>query len=258
MTSTVGKDVAVLNLNSDDPVAVEVVHAIRAGELTLLRQLLAEHPGLATSRIVDRSGSGRTLLHVVADWPGHFPDGAATVAMLVEAGADVHARFHGSHAETPLHWAASCDDVPVLDALLDAGADIDAPGAVIADGPPLADATAFAQWQAAYRLVERGARTTLFTAATLGLMDRVTAYFDPPAGPAAAAAPEKVDAAFWGACHGGRQRAAEYLAAQGADINWLAPWEPSTPLDAAERADATDLVRWLRAHDARSAIELTS
>jgi uncharacterized protein len=250
----------VLDLSSDDPVAVEVVHAIRTGELTLLRRLLAEHPGLATSPIVDRSGSGRTLLHVVADWPGHFPDGASTVAVLVEAGADVHARFRGSHAETPLHWAASCDDVPVLDALLDAGADIDAPGAVIAGGPPLADATAFAQWQAAYRLVEPGARTTLFTAATLDLMDRVTAYFDPPADSdtAPAPTPEEVSAAFWGACHGGRQRAAEYLAAQGADINWLPPWEPSTPLDAAERADATDLVRWLRAHDARSATELTS
>jgi hypothetical protein len=32
-----------------------------------------------------------------------------------------------------LHWAASSDDVEVLDALLDAGADIDAPGAVMLD-----------------------------------------------------------------------------------------------------------------------------
>jgi ankyrin repeat protein len=53
------------------------------------------------------------------------------VAALVAAGADVHARFTGPHTETPLHWAASSDDVGVLDALLDAGADIEAPWRVL-------------------------------------------------------------------------------------------------------------------------------
>jgi len=33
--------------------------------------------------------------------------------------------------ETRLHWTASSDDVAVLDALLDAGADIESPGSVI-------------------------------------------------------------------------------------------------------------------------------
>jgi ankyrin repeat protein len=245
----------VATINSDEPLAIEVVRAIQEGDLPTLRRLLAGHPGLATTRIADMKGSARTLLHVVTDWPGHFPNGPETVSALVEAGADVHARFHGAHSETPLHWAASCDDVPVLDALLDAGADIDAPGAVIAGGAPLADATAFAQWRAAYRLVERGARTTLFTAATLDLTDRVTSYFNPPATPPRE---DEVNAAFWGACHGGRQRAAEYLVARGASINWLPRWEPCTPLDAAERANATDLVRWLRARGATTAAELTS
>lgn len=41
---------------------------------------------------------------------------------LVDAGADVNARFRGPHAETPLHWAASTDDVDVLDALIGCGA----------------------------------------------------------------------------------------------------------------------------------------
>jgi len=239
-------------LGSDDPLAVEVVRAIRGGDLTTLRRLLSAHPDLATARLADPSGAERTLLHVVTDWPGNFPDGAATVDLLVAAGADVHARFHGAHAETPLHWAASCDDVAVLDALLDAGADIEAPGAVIAGGPPLADATAFAQWRAAYRLVERGARTTLFAAATLDLTDRVAAYFDPPGAPE----PDEVHAAFWGACHGGRLRTAEFLAARGADLDWLPSWEPRTPLDAAERAGAADLVDWLRARGARPAADL--
>ena len=111
-------------LSTEDPVAVAVVDAIRSGAVPTLRRLLVEHHDLATMRLGDDDpdGMSRTLLHVATDWPGHFPNGAATVAALVHAGADVNARFRGPHGETPLHWAASSDDVDVLDALLDAGA----------------------------------------------------------------------------------------------------------------------------------------
>ena len=73
---------------------------------------------------------------------------------LVAADADVNAHFTGPHAETPLHWAASSDDVAVLEALIAVGADLDAEGSVIDGGAPLADAVAFGQWNAARRLVE--------------------------------------------------------------------------------------------------------
>jgi AraC-like DNA-binding protein len=46
-----------------------VVDAIRAGDVETLEALLAEHPSPAKAR-PDRA---RTLLHVVADRPGHFP-----------------------------------------------------------------------------------------------------------------------------------------------------------------------------------------
>ncbi len=241
-------------IDTEDPLAVAVVEAIHTGDLATLERLLRENPGLATARLGDDDpeGMSRTLLHVATDWPGHFLNGAATVALLVEAGADVNARFHGPHAETPLHWAASSNDVEALDALLDAGADIDAAGGVIGGGTPLDDARAFAQWDTAHRLVERGAKTTLQDAATLGLMDRLGAYFAGETPPSH----DDVSRAFWGACHGGQQNAAAYVLERGAGVNWIPPWEELTPLDAAARSDADELVAWLRVRGAKSAREL--
>ena len=48
---------------------------------------------------------------------------------------------------------------------------------MIGGGTPLADARAFRQWDAAFRLVERGAAVTLFDAATLGLLDPLAALY---------------------------------------------------------------------------------
>jgi hypothetical protein len=242
-----------LYLKPDHPIARAAVAAIQAGDVEALAGLLTANPGLATARLGESGPDAisRTLLHVATDWPGHFPHGPAVVRLLVSAGADVNGRFSGPHTETPLHWAASSNDVPVLDALLDAGADIEAAGAVLGGGPPLADATGFGQWAAAHRLVHRGARITLADAATLGLMDRIE-HSCTAEDPAAT----EITRAFWGACHGGQQEAAEYLLAQGADLNWLPDWENLTALDAAERRGAARLADWLRARGAKSANQL--
>jgi len=225
--------------------AAAAVDAVRCGDLEALTQVLAAHPELATARLPQHGG--RTLLHVATDWPGHFPHVAATITALVRAGADPDAPGLGPHPETPLHWAASSDDVAALDALLDAGADINAPGAVIAGGTPLADATAFGQWNAAHRLIERGARSTLWEAACLGLLDRVREHIaaDRPT-------PEQITSSFWGACHGSQLATAAYLLEQGADLNWIG-YDDLTPLDAARRSGADDLVAWLRDRGARTA-----
>ena len=243
-------------ISTDDPVVVEAIQAIHRGDVEQLERLLRARPELATADIgaddeCDGGGVTRTLLHVVTDWPGHFPNGAATVGALVAAGADVNARFSGPHAETPLHWAASSDDVDVLDALLDAGADIEARGAVTGGGTPMADATAFGQWTAAGRLLERGAETTLWEAAALGLLDRVRASFRADDRPP----PDEVTSAFWGACHGGQQATAAYLLAEGADLDWIG-YDNLTPLDAAAR-EAVGLVPWLKAQGAHTAAEVT-
>lgn len=220
------------------------IEAIRKGDVESLDRILIEKPELVTARVDGQ----RTLLHVATDWPGHFPRGAESVRLLVTHGADVNAAFIGQHTETPLHWAASSDDVEVLDALLDLGANIEAPGGVIDAGPALSDAVAFGQWRAARRLVERGAQTNLWHAAALGMIPRVAELL------AAEPAPSDTDitGAFWCACHGGQRQAAEYLLARGADLNWVG-WDGLTPLDAAVRNGAVDLIEWLRGSGARSA-----
>ena len=241
------------NIATEDPLAVAAVESIHNGHVETLKRMLAENPFLANLRLrgatsCDGREMSRTLLHVVTDWPGHFPNGAESVGALVAAGADVNARFEGPHAETPLHWAASSDDVAVLDALLDHGADIESPGAVIGGGTPLADAAAFGQWKAAHRLVERGAKTSLWEAAALGLMDRVEQHFagqplepwSPRPSQPTGNKPDEVTHAFWCACHGGQQQVAEFLLNRDADIQWVG-YDELTPLGAAGAAAPT---RW--------------
>jgi len=228
----------------DDPLAIAAVAAIHGGHVEQLQRLLADNPALAAARV---DGS-RTLLHVATDWPGHFPNTATSVAALVAAGADVNAAFVGRHAETPLHWAASTDDLEALDALLERGADIEAQGSVIGGGTPLADAVAFGQWKAARRLIERGANATLWQAAALGLMDRVEKYFTDNEAPS----PDDVTNAFWCACHGGQRASAECLLNRGADLNWVGH-DNLTPLDATLRSEVQELAEWLRTQGAKSA-----
>jgi uncharacterized protein len=251
VTTESDKDRPVQMVAADDPRAVAATKAVQAGDLPTLESLLAADPWLATARIGDPD-CYRTLLHAATDWPGHFPNGPAVVKRLVTAGADVNAHSHfSSHTETPLHWAASSDDAAVLDALLDAGADIEAPGAVLGGGSPLADACGFGNWAAARRLVERGARTRLSDAAALGLLDRVEAVFTEEPGPD----PQVITQSFWSACHGGQLSPAEYLLDRGADINWIG-WDDKTPLELVDEATQSGLYAWLRARGAKTAADL--
>ena len=236
-------------LAADDPLAVAATQAVQTGDLEALGRLLAEHPDLATARIGDPDGMSRTLLHAATDWPGHYPNNAATVRALVAAGGDVDARFAGPHRETPLHWAASSDDVEVIDALLDAGANIEADGAVIAGGTPLTDAVAFAQWNVARRLVERGAHVPMREAAALGMLDRLDELCAADRPPSA----DDLTQALWYACHGGQRETAERLLGLGAGLNWVSTWDGLTPLDAARRSGADDLAGWLAEQGARPA-----
>jgi ankyrin repeat protein len=160
--------------------------------------------------------------------------------VLVAAGAPIDGRFAGPHRETALHWAASSNDVDALDSLLDAGADIEADGAVLTDGTPLADAVVFAQWNAARRLVERGALMTIWQAAALGHDAEITRLLA-EGSPTAA----EVTNACWHACRAGHLATTQVLVTHGADLDWLG-YEHLTSRQAGVASGNGDLVAWLQ------------
>jgi len=230
-----------------DPVAGELTRAIRGGDVAALRRLVGERPELARVRMVGRKGADggwRTPLHVATDWPGYFPAAPATVALLLDAGADPNDDTGGDRPETPMHWAASTDDVDVAVVLVDRGADLERAGGSI--GTPLDNAIGYGCWHVARLLVERGARVdALWHAAGLGLLDRLEELLGATPPPTR----QDIDNAFWQACHGGQRRAAERLLDAGADIDTSPDYAGNrTALEQAVSPDTRRelLATWLR------------
>jgi uncharacterized protein len=242
-------------ISDDDHAAVDVRAAVRTGDVGAIERLLRADPALANARLGSRESGSGTPLHVVADWPGYFPNGPQIVRLLIAAGADPNVLTTargtsepGPGSETPLHYAASSDDVDVAEAIIDGDADLEAPGGSI--GTPLDNAVGYGCWHVARLLVSRGASVDkAWHAAALGMLARLEAILgtDPPA--------EHVSQAFWHACAAGQRRAAEYLLSRGADLNWEPDYAHGTPLDSATglgtRQD--NVIAWLRELGARSA-----
>ncbi len=241
-----------MEIRTTEPLAQALTSAIHGGDVEALRLLLDGDPLISKARIVDPKGASRTLLHIAADWPGHFPGVSQTIGLLIERGADPDAPMVGGNApERPLHGAASSNDVNALDALLDGGADIESPGAIFTNGTAMSDAVIFAQWNAARRLLDRGAKTTLTESAGLGLLDRLATCFDQEPKPAG----DQITAALWHACRGGQLETVQYLIAKGANINWVG-WDKIAPLDGAYQSGKPDLVAWFRKQGSKRAREL--
>jgi ankyrin repeat protein len=223
-----------MEVSSGSARAGELILAVKGGDTAALAALVAAEPGLARCVVVEPDGYGRTPLHQLADAPGGRPRAAGTVAVLAGAGADLNAPAAGMwHAETPLHWAASNDDVPLIDALLDAGADIEAPGSSIDGGPPIQSALGYGQWNAVRRLRERGATVTAAHLVALGELDDLRPT------------PDELHVCLWNACRRGDVVAARLLVESGADVRWPAPWSGETPADIARSAGQEHLLPWL-------------
>jgi ankyrin repeat protein len=229
-------------MRPEDPSAVSLATLIRLGDIAELERLLSSDRSLANAQVEGRRGGFRTPLHMVADWPGYFPNGPSIVRLLLGRGADPNAGR--GVQETPLHWAASSDDVEVASELIDGGADLEAlPGSI---GTPLENAVGYGCWRVGRLLLARGARvSSLWVAAGMG--QDLASFFD-----SRSPSVEDVNNAFWQACHGGHRRTADYLLARGADRQWVPTYSKQTPLGAASSLDTgrSALVNWLKENGA--------
>lgn len=241
-----------LTLPHGNPVAGELTVAVQRGDLDNLQRLVTTRPELASARMIGRNGlegGWQTPLHATAGWPGYYPNAPAAVGLLIRAGAAPNDDTGGDQPETPLHWAASNDDLEVAVALIDGGANLETPGGSI--GTPLDNAIGYACWNVARLLVDRGATVARpWQAAALGMINRLEQLLggDPD--------PATVSQAFWHACSGAQRRAAEYLLSRGADLNWVPDYAEGTALDAAS-GDGTrkeNVMSWLRDLGARSVV----
>jgi uncharacterized protein len=238
---------------NDDPRVVELVAAIRDGDVDLVARLASDNPELAAARLGGKGGTG-TALHVVTDWPGYFPNGPQIVNVLIEAGANPNAlttgrdqEAPGPGSETPLHYAASSDDADVAAALIGGGADLETPNGSI--GTPLDNAVGYGCWNVARLLVTRGARVDkLWHASALGMLDRLNELL------AQDFERDDISQGFWHACAAGQRRTAERLLSAGADLNWEPDYAHGTPLDTAtgRGTQRENVIEWLRSLGARS------
>ncbi len=132
-------------------------------------------------------------------------DVAAVRALLARdpglvAAADIHGK-------TSLHLAAEHDHAEVAEALMDAGADVEAE--TTWGATPLQWAGVLGSRAAGDALIARGARLTFASAAGLGLLDALARMRDDGA----------VSPAFVLACRNGHTEVARHLLERGADVD---------------------------------------
>lgn len=231
--------------------------AIREGDVDQLVILVKEKPN-----VVKESSENNLcpLLHTLANYPGNRPQSLEIAKLLIDAGAEVNARFLSSktdgHSETALHWAASNDDVDLAEFLLDRGADIDSDGGCVANGTPVWLSVIFKCVNVARLLIERGAMSNLMVVAGAGRLDLVDRYFD-EAGKVVEDAgalscwdkprstEEALNSAFGLACRNGHVTIAKRLLSRGADPTWLNQ-VGETAFQQAEQGRQKIVVDWMK------------
>jgi uncharacterized protein len=170
------------------------------------------------------------------------------VHLLIDASADPNAVTSGpGEPETPLHYAASSDDVDVAAALVDRGADLETPDGSI--GTPLDNAIGYGCWHVARLLATRGVRIEkVWHAAALGMLDILETLLVPGIDR------EEISKGFWHACGAGERRAAERLLNSGANLDWVPDYAEGTALDAATGlgTQRENVIEWLRSIGAHS------
>ena len=157
---------------SDAQAVSQLFEAISAGDVAVVKALLAKDPSLVGAERPHPQYRGWTPLHSAAQG-GHLE----IVKSLLALGADPNARESGDNTY-PLHWAAAAKHADVMRALVDAGGDVHGVGDLHGQ-----DVIGWATFQnprdptqvidVTPILLERGARHHIFSAISVGDLNLV-------------------------------------------------------------------------------------
>ena len=200
--------------------------AIIKGDIKTLKRLLRADPRLVHARSTRQHGA--TLLHYVSangveGYRQKTPANIVEIAeLLLKAGAEVDAEadVYGGGSTTlglvatSVHPFRAGVQNPLLQLLLDYGAEIDHKTGAGNRQSSVLGALANGRPEAAAYLAERGARLNLDAAAGVGRLDVVKSFFKNKTGPSK----KRLQSAFAHASGGGHKDVVQFLLSKGADL----------------------------------------
>ena len=208
----------------------ETVEAIISGDVRTLERLLRENPKLVHERSTRSHRS--TLLHYVSangveGYRQKSPKNAVRIAeLLLKAGAEVDAEadVYGGGATTlglvgtSIHPFKADVQNPLMQVLLDHGADINHPRSAGNEQTAVLGCLSNGRPTAARYLADRGARLNLESAAGVGNVEVVKSYFRPDGRPKSKVSKKQLTSALLTACTWGQNNVIEFLYSKGVDV----------------------------------------
>jgi len=230
--------------------------AICNGDVKTLERLLAEKPQLIHSRSTREHKA--TLLHYVSangveGYRQQTPKNIVEIAkVLLKAGADVNAEadVYGGGATalglvaTSIHPFRAGVQNPLMQILLDHGADIDHETSAGNRQDAVAGCLANGRGEAAVFLADRGARLNLESAAGVGRLDVVKGFFDADGRLKGKTNRKQLQAALKHACTWGRLNVVEFLLDKDVDLS-RDEGDGQTPLHCAAIGGQLETIKFL-------------
>jgi ankyrin repeat protein len=230
--------------------------AIVNGDIRTLQRLLRDDPKLVHARSTRQHGA--TLLHYVSanGVEGYRQKTPANIVeitlLLLTAGAEVDAEadVYGGGATTlglvatSVHPYRAGVQNPVMQILLDHGAEIDHKTSAGNRQSSVMGALANGRGEAAVYLAERGAKLNLQSAAGVGRLDVVKTFFNEDGSRKRTTSKKAVQSAFSHACSWGRQNVVEFLLDKDADLT-DGGGDGQTPLHCAAICGQLELIKFL-------------
>lgn len=231
--------------------------AICNGDIKTLKRLLAEEPLLIHARSTREHQA--TLLHYVSangveGYRQKTPKNIVEIAkVLLKAGAEVNAEadVYGGGATalglvaTSVHPFRAGVQNPLMQILLDHGADIDHESGAGNSQEAVTGCLANGRGEAAVYLADRGARLSLESAAGVGRLDVVKEFFNADGRLKRKATRKQAQSALKHACTWGRLNVVKLLLDKGVDLSGHQGGDGQTPLHCAAIGGQLETIKFL-------------